>query len=52
MTSFKDGLGHDISADAFENESPPVKPKLSKAGQKEFDRETEAIRTMAEKERR
>ena len=48
-TDFVDGLGRKIPADAFENESPPGEPKLSEAGQKEFDQETAAIKAAAEK---
>jgi hypothetical protein len=49
MTDFKDGLGREIPADAFENESPPSEPKLSAEDQKQFDQETAAIKKAAEK---
>jgi hypothetical protein len=49
MTDFEDGLGHAIPADAFENESPPGEPKLSEAGQEQFDQETAAIKKAAAK---
>ena len=49
MTDFVDGLGRKIPADAFENDGPPQEPKLSEAGQKQFEEETAAIKAAAEK---
>lgn len=49
MTDFVDGLGRKIPADAFENDGPPQEPKLSEAGQKQFEDETAAIKAAAEK---
>lgn len=47
MTSFKNGLGKNIPAEAFENDYAPGKPKLSEGGKKKFDAETAAIKKAA-----
>lgn len=45
MTDFKNGLGQDIPAEAFENDiGPPRKPALSDEALKKFDEETAAMK--------
>ena len=48
-TDFRNGLGKEIPAEAFENDYAPGKPKLSEGGKKAFDQETAAIKAAAEK---